>query len=521
MNQVSRELGRILVEREMLTDAELAQHEAAAESAGKPLASVLAASMPKGRETVLRIAAEQLGIDYCDPVQDAPPASDALRTLSREMAERYLALPVALSATEIRIAMADPFDRAVLAHLHKVTGYRVAPMLAPRDAIPPAIAASYEALEQAPPAPRESGNGDRVGVAETSLHVNQLLVHVMKMGGSDLHLTNGTVPQVRVNGRLVPLEDSPRLTPQAMQSIVYAILTGDQREKLENDLELDLSHPVHGMGRFRVNVFYQRGSLGAVLRAIPDQVPGLEDLNMPATVRRFAGLTRGLVLVTGATGSGKSTTLASLIDLINETRPVHVMTIEDPIEFLHRHKRAIVNQRELGSDTNSFALALRQALRQDPDVILVGELRDLETMATALTAAETGHLVFATLHTQSAAHSVERLIDVFPSHQQQQVRVQLAGSLQGVVTQQLLPTLDRTGRIAAVEVLVATPAVRNLIREGKQHQMVSLMQSGAKHGMQTMDQALADLVKAAQIDWEDAVESAHDVSELKTLTGRD
>ncbi|MCJ7725679.1 MAG: type IV pilus twitching motility protein PilT [Acidimicrobiia bacterium] len=340
------------------------------------------------------------------------------------------------------------------------------------------------------------------------------------MQGSDLHLTVGTVPQVRVNGKMLPLEDAPRLTPQLLQTLVYATLTGDQREAFEDALELDFSHPVAGSGRFRVNVFFQRGSIGAVMRAIPDSVPGLEELNMPSAVRQFAGLNRGLVLVTGATGSGKSTTLASLIDLINETRAVHIMTVEDPIEFLHRHKRGIINQREVGQDTRSFSVALRQALRQDPDVILVGELRDLETMSTALTAAETGHLVFATLHTQTAAQSVERMIDVFPSHQQQQVRVQLSGSLQGVVTQQLVPTIDGVGRIAAVEVLVATPAVRNLIREGKQHQITSLMQSGGKHGMQTMDQALSRLVKAGRVAQKEAEERALDVTELQNLAGR-
>jgi twitching motility protein PilT len=302
--------------------------------------------------------------------------------------------------------------------------------------------------------------------------------------------------------------------------MVYSMITGDQRESFENTLELDFSHPAPGMGRFRVNVFHQRGSLGVVMRAIPDQVPSLEELNMPSTVRQFATLTRGLVLVTGATGSGKSTTLASLVDLINETRAVHIMTIEDPIEFLHRHKRAIVNQREIGADTTSFSIALRHALRQDPDVILVGELRDLETMATALTAAETGHLVFATLHTQTAAQSVERMIDVFPPHQQQQVRTQLAGSLQGVVTQQLLPMIGGEGRVAAVEVLIATSAVRNLIREGKQFQIPTLMQSGGKHGMQTMDQALAGLVKAGRISMDDALERALNAAELKSLSGR-
>ncbi|MCB2223589.1 MAG: PilT/PilU family type 4a pilus ATPase [Actinobacteria bacterium] len=519
MTQAAEQLGKILVERNVLSADDLARHAAAAAETGAPLAQVLAERLPAGRETVLRVAAERLGMGFYRPGTDPEPSLDALRVMERSMADEHVALPVAVSATEVHLAMADPFDRRALAAIHKITGFRVVPLLAAGDALPEAISAAYARLEQQPAA-RPAPGGGRIGVAEADMHVNDLLLRLVEMGGSDLHLTAGTVPQVRVDGRMIPLDDAPRLTPQMLQMLVYSMLTGDQREKFEDDLELDFSHPIAGTGRFRVNAFFQRGSVGAVMRAIPDEVPSLEDLNMPAAVRQFAGLPRGLVLVTGATGSGKSTTLASLVDLINETRAVHIMTVEDPIEFLHRHKRAIVNQREVGQDTTSFSLALRQALRQDPDVILVGELRDLETMSTALTAAETGHLVFATLHTQSAALSVERMIDVFPSHQQQQVRVQLAGSLQGIVTQQLLPTIEGTGRIAAVEVLVATAAMRNLIREGKQHQITSLMQSGGKHGMQTMDQALAMLVRSGRVAMKDAEEQALDVAELRNLTGR-
>lgn len=530
MSEASDQLGRILVDRNILSEDELSRHVADARAAGASLAHVLAERLPDGKGTVLRVAAERLGLSYYDPMTDPAPQADALRVITRRDAEAHLALPVAVASTEVHLAMADPFDKDVLTHLHKVSGYRVVPMLAPRDALPDAIAAAYDRMEHAPaptPAPssthapeRPSATDDRIGVVTSDFHVNDLLLRLVEMQGSDLHLTAGTVPQVRVNGKMIPLDESPRLTPHIIQTLVYAILTGDQRERFEDDFELDFSHPLAGTGRFRVNAFFQRGSVGAVMRAIPDAVPSLEDLNMPATVRQFGGLSRGLVLVTGATGSGKSTTLASMIDLINETRAVHIMTVEDPIEFLHRHKRAIVNQREVGQDTKTFSLALRQALRQDPDVILVGELRDLETMTTALTAAETGHLVFATLHTQSAAQSVERMIDVFPSHQQQQVRVQLAGSLQGVVTQQLVQTMDGGGRIAAVEVLVATAAVRNLIREGKQHQIESLMQSGGKHGMQTMDQALAILVKAGRVTMKDAAERAVNAAEMQNLAGR-
>jgi twitching motility protein PilT len=272
------------------------------------------------------------------------------------------------------------------------------------------------------------------------------------------------------------------------------------------------------VGRFRVNVFFQRDSMGAVMRVIPFEVVPFGQLGLPAAVSEFAKMPRGLVLVTGPTGSGKSTSLASLIDLINIERRVHIMTVEDPIEFLHAHKTAIVNQREVGEDTQSFSKALKHVLRQDPDVIMVGEMRDLETISTAITAAETGHLVFATLHTQDAPQSVDRIIDVFPSHQQQQIRVQLAAALQGVVTQQLVPTVAGTGRVVACEVLVVTAAVRNLIREGKTHQIYSSMQAGGRYGMQTMDQSLADMVKAGKISLDAAIERCANEEDLRRLS---
>ncbi|OFW66940.1 MAG: type IV pili twitching motility protein PilT [Actinobacteria bacterium RBG_16_68_21] len=349
--------------------------------------------------------------------------------------------------------------------------------------------------------------------------MNELLKILLEAHGSDLHLSAGLPPLMRVHGALLPIEGYDTLMPGPLRGLVYAILSARQREELENNLELDCSHPLPGAGRFRVNVFFQRGAVGAVMRAIPNEVQSLAELGMPAVVRDFAYLPRGLVLVTGATGTGKSTTLASLVDEINTHRAVHVMTIEDPIEFMHRHKSSIVNQREVGADTSAFSTALRHALRQDPDVILVGEMRDLETMATTLTAAETGHLVFATLHTQDAPGAIERIIDVFPPHQQQQVRVQLAESLQGVLTQQLLPTVDGQGRAAAVEVMVAIPAVRNLIREGKVHQIRSTIQSGGRHGMQTMDKSLAGLVRSGRIDVRLAMERAQNVEELTNLLG--
>jgi len=323
---------------------------------------------------------------------------------------------------------------------------------------------------------------------------------------------------IRKRGQLQAL-DYPPLTPQVTRETIYSFLTNDQRKKLENDLQVDLSYSIPGRARFRVNAYFQRASLAAAFRLIPTEMPRFESLGLPAAIREFTKKPRGFVLVTGPTGSGKSTTLASMIDLINRERHDHIMTVEDPIEFLHRHQSCIVNQRELGADAESFALALKAALRQDPDVILVGEMRDLDTISTALTAAETGHLVFATLHTQDAAQTIDRVVDVFPPTQQHQVRMQLSVSLQGIVTQQLLPTADGRGRTVACEVLVPTPAVRNLIREGKTHQIYSALQTGGAHGMQTMDAALAQLVRERKITRELAEARSSTPQELRRLMG--
>ena len=345
-----------------------------------------------------------------------------------------------------------------------------------------------------------------------------VLMEVVERGASDLHLTAGSPPMVRVRGQLTAL-DYPPLTPQVTRETVYSILTSDQRQRLETDWQIDLAYSIPGRARFRVNAYFQRASIGAALRLIPHEMPALSSLGLPRTLEDFTRKPRGFVLVTGPTGSGKSTTLAAMLDLINEQRNEHIMTVEDPIEFLHRHKRCIVNQRELGGDAKSFALALKAALRQDPDVILVGEMRDLETISTALTAAETGHLVFATLHTQDAAQTIDRVVDVFPPEQQHQVRVQLSVALQGIVTQQLLPTADGQGRAVAAEVLVPTPAVRNLIREGKTHQIYSALQTGVSHGMQTMDASLAELVRRHQITRELAEARSSSPDELRRLMG--
>ena len=346
------------------------------------------------------------------------------------------------------------------------------------------------------------------------------LIAVIEKAGSDLHLTANLPPMVRVNGELKPLKGYRKLFPKDLQEIIYSMLTQRQREQFEEELELDISYSLPGRARFRVNIFQQRDALGAVMRLIPYEIKSCEQLGLPPVVSEFSRLRRGLVLVTGITGSGKSTTLAALLDIVNKERAEHIMTVEDPIEFLHRHKKAVVNQREVGTDTQGFAPALKHVLRQDPDVILVGEMRDLETISTALTAAETGHLVFATLHTQDAPQSVDRVIDVFPPHQQQQIRIQLAGTLAGVVSQQLVPTADGKGRIAAVEVLVATSAVQNLIREGKTHQIYTSIQVGGQHGMQSMDAHLSELVKSRKVPYEAALERCHRVEEFNRLVGK-
>jgi twitching motility protein PilT len=331
-------------------------------------------------------------------------------------------------------------------------------------------------------------------MTDTPLSIDDLLRRVKALEASDLHLTPGSEPVVRVRGHLERLEDCEKLTPDGVRDMVYRILSTEQQKLLETRKSVDLAYSLPGVARFRVNVFFQRASIGAALRLIPTEIRTLDELGLPPQVGIFAEIPRGLVLVTGPTGSGKSTTLATLIDQINRTRREHILTIEDPIEFLHWHRNCIVNQREVGNDTPTFAEALRAALRQDPDIVLVGEMRDLETISTALTAAETGHLVFATLHTQSAPQTIDRIIDVFPAEQQDQVRIQLAGTLQGVVTQSLVPTADGRGRIAALEILFPDDAVRNLIRQGKIEQIYSVMQTGTARGLQTMEQALADLV---------------------------
>jgi pilus retraction protein PilT len=344
------------------------------------------------------------------------------------------------------------------------------------------------------------------------------LHEVVALDASDLHITVGAPPNIRLNGHLRPIDGSTTWMGEKVRSTLYSILTEEQKKQFEQELELDFAFAASG-ARFRVNYYQQRNSVGAAFRLIPREIKPLSELGVPQTVARFAELARGLVLITGPTGSGKSTTLAALIDLVNRTRADHIVTVEDPIEFLHKHEMSLVNQREVGHDTHSFANALKHVLRQDPDVILIGELRDLETISVALTAAETGHLVFATLHTQDAAQTIDRVIDVFPPHQQGQVRAQLAATLQGVVCQTLVKKVGG-GRAVATEVLISTPAIANLIREGKTYQIASSMQAGRALGMHTMDQHLADLVNEGQVTYAAAQEKAQDPESLAQLVRR-
>ena len=353
-----------------------------------------------------------------------------------------------------------------------------------------------------------------------AMNLPDLLKATQEMGGSDLHLSMGSPPQVRVDGHLVRLE-FPELTPDIIKTLAYSVLTDIQKKKFEETWELDLAFGLRGVGRFRCNVFNQKGAVGAVFRLIPERIRSLEELNLPPVLAELADRPRGLVLVTGPTGSGKSTTLAAMIDRINLAKKHHILTIEDPIEYLHPHKTALVNQRELHADTQSFSMALRAALREDPDVVLVGELRDLETMEAALKLAETGHLTMATLHTNSAAQTVTRVIDAFPAHQQAQIRTQLSLVLEGIVCQALMPKAGGTGRVAALEILVATPAIRNLIRDDKIHQIYGTMQTGQeKLGMQTMNQSLARLVEKRLITREAALATTSLRDELLSILDR-
>jgi twitching motility protein PilT len=512
----ARRFGETLVDRHVLSRDDLEHAIEEADRNGQPLPATLLRLGLVGTKDLTAALADQMGLVFVDFLE-TPIHQDAPSMLTAEMARQYTAVPVDFEDHKLVVAFAEPADDEAVAAIGHATTYEIIPAVADRAELARAIDMIYgPASEQPEGAPvttvfvGEDGDVDEI-------HINDLLELVIQWGGSDLHLTSGSPPVIRVHGDLRPIAEIGILNGSQIRQMVFSILTQKLRERFEDELELDTSYSLPGRGRFRVNVFLQRDAVGCVMRAIPYEIVDFDKLGIPPAVKPWAYLPRGLVLVTGPTGSGKSTTLASLIDIVNRERSVHIMTVEDPIEFLHNHKRSLINQREVGEDTHSFANALKHVLRQDPDVILVGEMRDLETISTALTAAETGHLVFATLHTQDAPQSIDRVIDVFPAHQQQQVRVQLAAALQGICTQQLIPTVDGAGRAVCSEVMVATPAIRNLIREGKVHQIYSMLQAGGKYGMVTMDMSLAQLVRSHRITLDAALERCANEDDLRRL----
>ncbi len=497
----SARLADALVQSGYETTAHLAPLQDEARASGESLATLLIRRQLSPPGVVVGALAQLAGLAAVD-VAAVVPSPDAEASIPVDVAREFGVRPLRFDGPVLTVAFAEPPSPDDQQMLEARIGYRITPVLGDPVVIEKQLRALGEApsnklTDVSPTAHSMLEQGIKVNVdnAGTPLHVDDLLRYAVAVGASDLHLTSQQPASIRLHGAIRPIEGCPVLSNDVVREMIFGILPAAQRERFEAERELDTSHSIAGVGRFRVNVSLQRGSVAAALRPIPHKMPEFDTLGIPESVKAFTDLRRGLVLVTGPTGSGKSTTLASLIDIINRTKPLHIVTSEDPIEFLHDHKRSVVSQREIGEDTFSFAEALRRVLRQDPDVILVGELRDLETISTALTAAETGHLVFATLHTQDAPQTIDRIIDVFPTNQQEQIRVMLAATLEGVVTQQLIPTADGTGRVPCSEVLVCTSGVRNLIRQAKTHQIYSLMQVGAAMGMQTMDQGLARLVR--------------------------
>jgi twitching motility protein PilT len=533
----STRLAQSLVQDGYDTEANLAPLVAEARATGQNLASLLIRRRLAVPGVVVGALARMAQLPAID-LAAMTPSPDATAAMPSAVAGEYGAVALQLDGGVLAVAFGEPPSRQDVEALASRIGHRVSPVLAD----PVLIAWYLEADEGSagpgpgpiPASPLVDANGDsrsesvpsreqllEAGIPATAtsgdipLHIDDLLRYAVSVGASDLHLTAAMPGSIRLHGAIRQVEGCPVLDNETIRNMVFGILPASQRERFEEEHELDTSHSIAGVGRFRVNVSLQRGTVAAALRPIPHEMPEFDTLGLPDSIKAFTELRRGLVLVTGPTGSGKSTTLASLVDIINRTKPLHIVTVEDPIEFLHDHKRSIITQREVGEDTKSFSEALRRVLRQDPDVILVGELRDLETISMALTAAETGHLVFATLHTQDAPQTIDRVIDVFPTTQQEQIRVMLAATLEGVVTQQLVVNSEGTGRIPCAEVLMCTSAIRNLIRQSKTHQIYSVMQVGASFGMQTMDQGLAKLVKDGLISESIAYDRSSNEEDLR------
>lgn len=510
-------------------DAQTGVDESAA--TGRLATEVLARRGALESAKILAYFAGVTGLQTVDLSLD-PPTPEALKAVPADLARRHHVVGYRLVDDLLVLAAAEPLNERVLEALEEGCGRRIGaelladvlevealitelePLDQPRAPGPASLrrAARDEANESAP------GGERRVGVqvlAPHPLELDETLRRAAAAGASDVHLVSGAPPAMRVDGAIRPIEGAATIADEVLNAMLTGALGATRMAHFEEHGELDAAYALDGVGRFRVSVFRQRGSVGSVMRLIPGSIPTFEELGLPPSVASLAQLRRGLVLVTGPTGSGKSTTLASIVRLINESRPLHVVTIEDPIEFEHVNKTAIVNQREVGADTHSFADALRHVLRQDPDVILVGEMRDLESISIALTAAETGHLVLSTLHTPDAPQTIDRVIDAFPAAQQPQIRSQLASALEAVVAQQLLIGRSGTGRVAVAEVMRCTPAVRNLIRGGRTHQLASLIQSSGEAGMQTMDLGLARAVQAGLIAEAVAFDHAHDEDELR------
>jgi len=491
-------------------DSAIERHKSTGKWLGRVLLEMGLVTGPQ----LVTCVARALGIPPVD-LASYPIDLAVTSVVGEDICRELLAMPLSRSDSVLYVVMANPLDSAAIARLRQLTGLRLEIMIASERELIETIDRVYAKVAQQRQPDRAAQRAPTDELPE-SYHIDELLETLMQRRGSDLHLCVGSPPVIRVDGDLEPLNHA-ELTTTKLQELVYAILTDERIIEFENTHELDFAYSVPGLSRFRVNVHRQRGSVGAVLRAIPMHPPTLDQLKMPPILRNLTTRPRGLILVTGPTGSGKSTTLAAMINEINHNRRCHIVTIEDPIEFLHRNQRSIIIQREVGADTNSFNSALRHVLRQDPDVILIGEMRDLETIAAAVTAAETGHLVLATLHTTSASQTIDRIIDVFPPHQQEQIRLQLSTVLEGIICQALLPRADGIGRACAQEILIATPATRNLIRERKTHQMASILQSGGQFGMQSLDQSLKALVLSKQISAESAAAVAHDPEEFMAL----
>jgi twitching motility protein PilT len=531
----SSRLAQALIEGGYETQANLAPLLAEANASDQSLAMLLISRGLALPGVVVGALAHLANLPAID-ISAVEPNAEAMATLPNVVALEYEAVPLQYDGNTLAVAFSDPPTQEDVDALAARVGCRVTPVLGDPVVIQHRLngVTPPPTLGQAPSSPLVDASAPSNGhepASETErllqtgismpadgsvpLHVDDLLRYAVSVGASDLHLAAGMPGAIRLHGAVRPIEGCPVLENEVIREMIFGILPASARERFEEQKELDTSHSIAGVGRFRVNVAMQRGTVAAALRPIPHEIPSFETLGLPDAIRSFTDLRRGLVLVTGPTGSGKSTTLASLVDIINRTKPLHIVTVEDPIEFLHDHKRSIITQREIGEDTYSFAESLRRVLRQDPDVILVGEMRDLETISTAITAAETGHLVFATLHTQDAPQTIDRVIDVFPTSQQEQIRVMLAATLEGVVTQQLIVNAEGTARVPCAEVLLCTSAIRNLIRQAKTHQIYSLMQVGGSYGMQTMDQGLARMVKDGVISESIAYDRSQNEEDLR------